>query len=101
MNEGNFAQREQREIEMDRETDMENGGGQRLTTADMAAAAERGPVPVRDDDRRQIEFDQAKDSAAPTLQDDRSAPLFDQGEAENFRSRWSQIQTGFVDEPRR
>lgn len=30
-----------------------------------------------------------------------TTPLFPTGEAEGFRSRWSEIQTGFVDEPRR
>jgi hypothetical protein len=101
MSERNFAQREQREIEMDREMDMENSGGERLTTADMVAAAERGPVPVRDDERQQIANDAQKSNASPASSEDRSAPLFDQGEAEEFRSRWSSIQTGFVDEPRR
>ena len=28
------------------------------------------------------------------------APLFDRGDAEGYRTRWSAIQTGFVDEPR-
>ncbi|MFL6274429.1 MAG: hypothetical protein ACJ74G_04395 [Blastocatellia bacterium] len=101
MSERNFAQREQREIEMDREMDMEGSGGERLTTADMAAAAERGPVPVRDDERQQIEADQERSSAAPASAQDQSAPLFNQGEAEDFRTRWGRIQTGFVDEPRR
>jgi hypothetical protein len=31
---------------------------------------------------------------------DRAAPLFPTGEAEGFRSRWVEVQTGFVDEPR-
>jgi hypothetical protein len=30
-----------------------------------------------------------------------STPLFSDGEMGEFRSRWSNIQTGFVDEPRR
>jgi hypothetical protein len=30
----------------------------------------------------------------------RSAPLFAGAESETFRSRWTEIQTGFVDEPR-
>lgn len=29
-----------------------------------------------------------------------STPLFPTGEAEGFRSRWTEVQTGFVDEPR-
>jgi hypothetical protein len=31
---------------------------------------------------------------------DRSTPLFPTGEAEGFRTRWVEVQTGFVDEPR-
>ncbi len=101
MSERNFAQREQRELDTDREMNMENGGDERLTTADMVAAAERGPIPVKDDDRRTNEL--SRELSEPTLasSEDRSAPLFNQSEAEEFRSRWSQIQTGFVDEPRR
>lgn len=30
-----------------------------------------------------------------------NAPLFDSGEAQRFRDRWNEIQTGFVDAPRR
>jgi hypothetical protein len=33
--------------------------------------------------------------------DDTSAPLFASGDAEGFRSRWTDIQAGFVDDPRR
>jgi len=58
-----------------------------LTTADIAAdnrgEAERGPAGsgmVRDADR---------------------TPLFVANEAQDFRSRWERIQTGFVDEPRK
>jgi hypothetical protein len=32
--------------------------------------------------------------------DDGAAPLFPTGEVESFRSRWVEVQTGFVDEPR-
>ena len=32
---------------------------------------------------------------------DRRAPLFDQGDTDGYRTRWSAIQTGFVDEPRK
>jgi len=37
--------------------------------------------------------------AAPVPSD--ASPLFPAGEAEDFRTRWGEIQTGFVDEPRR
>jgi len=32
---------------------------------------------------------------------DRSTPLFPENEATNFRTRWTEIQAAFVDEPRR
>jgi hypothetical protein len=32
---------------------------------------------------------------------DKSTPLFPKNEATNFRSRWTEIQVAFVDEPRR
>jgi hypothetical protein len=31
---------------------------------------------------------------------DRAAPLFPAGEVDGFRTRWVEVQTGFVDEPR-
>jgi hypothetical protein len=31
---------------------------------------------------------------------DHASPLFPAGEAEGFRTRWTTVQTGFVDEPR-
>ena len=33
--------------------------------------------------------------------EEENAPLFDSGEAQRFRERWNEIQTGFVDAPRR
>lgn len=33
--------------------------------------------------------------------EDQAAPLFSGAEAQKLRSRWDEIQTGFVDEPRR
>jgi hypothetical protein len=40
----------------------------------------------------------ATDGAATSA--DHAEPLFPSGEAEGFRSRWVEVQTGFVDEPR-
>jgi hypothetical protein len=43
----------------------------------------------------------ANPSATDGAETDSSAtPLFPTGEAESFRSRWVEVQTGFVDEPR-
>src|SRR5690348_16762143 len=55
-----------------------------LSTADLAGTEQRGPkgtAMARDDEGR--------------------APLFVAGEAQDFRSKWERIQTGFVDEPRK
>jgi len=58
-----------------------------LTTADIAA-----------DNRGQIERGPAGSAA---VRDPDGAPLFVANEAQDFRSRWERIQTGFVDEPRK
>jgi hypothetical protein len=55
---------------------------QRLSTADFAAAAEQQPIERRPEDRPQ------------------RAPLFDEHEGSDFRTRWSDVQASFVDEPR-
>jgi hypothetical protein len=67
-----------------REPMIERDGGKALSTADLAAASQKPRSTGH--------------QLAPA--DGRATPLFSQGEAEEFRSRWSQIQTGFVDEPR-
>ncbi|HET9358937.1 MAG TPA: hypothetical protein VFO58_04265 [Vicinamibacterales bacterium] len=53
-----------------------------VTTADLAGWADDGAKPVNG---RQLE----------------TPPLFSESELGEFRSRWSHVQTGFVDEPRR
>jgi hypothetical protein len=77
--------------------------------------AERGPTNV--DDRAQAAPRPAETAAQPSMDrpsrlpnpaatdgadtsSDRAEPLFPSGEAEGFRTRWGEIQTGFVDEPR-
>jgi hypothetical protein len=58
------------------------------STTDMAAAMARRNEPGAE--------------VAPSRggTDDRTTPLFAGNESEGFRSRWSEVQTGFVDEPR-
>ena len=51
------------------------------------------PVPVQVTDR-------PADTPAPGGED-RATPLFNTGDADGYRTRWSGIQTGFVDEPRK
>jgi hypothetical protein len=74
----------------------------KLSTSDIAAADRDIPagdreamIPARHDD------DQARPAATQRSIDDAPGPLFENADAEGFRTRWSAIQTGFVDEPRR
>jgi len=67
-----------------------------LTTADLAGQVDTqrqpdGPKLVKD---QQLETLDKTAASKPT-------PLFAESEMGEFRSRWSNIQTGFVDEPRR
>jgi len=58
------------------------GAGGNVTTSDLAAE------PVREEPRREM--------AAEAHE-----PLFPAEEAERLRARWTEVQTGFVDDPRR
>ena len=46
------------------------------------------------------DLDQRKGTTARPSDIDKSTPLFPENEATNFRSRWTEIQVAFVDEPR-
>jgi hypothetical protein len=61
---------------------------ERLTTSDIAGA---GRAPVME----------ARDTAHHPEATEEETPLFAREEADGFRTRWSAIQTGFVDEPRK
>jgi hypothetical protein len=58
---------------------------QQLSTADFASSAS-APVERRQEDR--------------AAESSRAEALFPGGESQGFQSRWSEIQTSFVDEPR-
>jgi hypothetical protein len=64
-----------------------------IDPSERATAPSRVPIPLTRGDDVEV-----RTEATPA--EDQSTPLFAQGEIENFRSRWSDIQTGFVDEPR-
>ena len=71
-----------------RETDQDTAradDGERLTTADLVREAD----------------DVDKSSTGDDPGAEERQPLFAGDEAEGFRGRWTEIQTGFVDEPRR
>ncbi len=66
-----------------------------LTTADLANQSipreqKEGPALVK-----------AEAPAGPAPVDATPVPLFAESELGDFRSQWSKLQTGFVDEPRR
>jgi hypothetical protein len=71
-------------------------GVHELTTADLAGQVDTqkppdGPKLVK---RQQLEIQDKTAASKPS-------PLFSDSGMGEFRSRWSTIQTGFVDEPRR
>ena len=53
------------------------------------------------DEREENHEQYAAPTGAGRAREEAPAPLFPANEAENFRNRWNDIQTGFVDEPRR
>ena len=106
-------------------TDPRRPDDVRLSTADLAAAGEKAadrpapkapaqagqPVPpgARPPADREVAPPQhahrgnvAADTTSPRLAVDHehATPLFARNESDEFRHRWSDIQTGFVDEPR-
>ena len=89
-------------------TDPRQPDDVRLSTADLAATGERQRAPAdRDvtDAQRLQHADMIADSTSaassqPTTQDQPPTPLFANDESEDFRQRWNDVQTGFVDEPR-
>jgi len=89
LNENREAWEEPRQnIEMERVDDRQP---EKISTRDLAGgAAAAKPARAQDNDR----VPQSDESNNAT-------PLFETGEAESLRSRWVNIQTQFVDEPRR
>ena len=72
---------------------------ERLTTADVAAAAEqRGGVPTADSKPSEREVTRVEQEVEQPAE--RAPSLLAADEANTFRARWDEIQTGFVDEPR-
>lgn len=79
----------------------------RLSTADVAAAASRTEESVSRDPRepellhdREVERARANEPGAARV-DTAEEPLLDRALVSRFQNRWDEIQTGFVDEPRR
>lgn len=77
-----------------------------LSTADLAAAADRDTDQSTADlqrrlDEREVERSRATAGPADTAIDHTATPLLAPDVVDEFHGRWSDIQTGFVDEPRR
>jgi hypothetical protein len=83
---------------------MNEQNEERLSTADIAASAERS----RDERISQAtdsstKYDQNltdRGATADTSSERDRAPLFPTTQSDEFRNRWTTIQSGFVDEPR-
>lgn len=68
-----------------------------LTTADIAHPVRAGLIPPTDINERNMSPAQETVAAQPKTD---TNPLFPDDELHNFRARWDQVQTSFVDEPR-
>jgi hypothetical protein len=68
-----------------------------LTTADIAHPVRAGLVPTATIDERNMQPTQKTLTPSRTVE---ANPLFPDDELHNFRARWDQVQTSFVDEPR-
>jgi hypothetical protein len=83
-----------------------------LTTADLVGRSEKPQLvknPRQDDVQAAVDENRGDfggDSRTAVAENERagvaeSTPLFSDSEVGEFRSRWSNVQAGFVDEPRR
>jgi hypothetical protein len=72
---------------------------EKLTTADIAHPERSMDVQPTVTDDRNLEPAQAVIGTQKTVESS-SGPLFPDDELHNFRARWDQVQTSFVDEPR-
>jgi hypothetical protein len=68
-----------------------------MTTADLARTTRADGA---EDERDESQLDVTDDQGAATGDEERS-PLLPTDEAADFQERWSELQTSFVDEPRR
>ena len=73
----------------------------RPSTEDLVAAVDRAESPEVAVRRRSDALNEVRDDERASVVAERPAPVFVQGDADGYRTRWSAIQTGFVDEPRR
>lgn len=72
------------------EEDVSSARPKKITTETVATAGEE-----------QAEFTEAKTIQVSKVREPELSPLFTDEMQQGFRTRWHEIQTGFVDEPRR
>ena len=70
----------------------------KLSTSDLAAAADRRDAEIAERERADRERVQAAEQRGT---EDSTPPLFANDELGGYRTRWGAIRTGFVDEPRK
>jgi hypothetical protein len=100
----NFNEQPQARRDVDIREDSETAtkervGDQALSTRDLAGGAAPKSERVKNVAERDRDLPNGRDTQA--TEENSSTPLFETGEAESLRSRWTTIQTQFVDEPRR
>jgi hypothetical protein len=79
-------------------TELRNDGN--LTTADIAHPETAREAQTAVLDQRNLPTEQVATAPQKTTEAT-AAPLFPEDELHNFRTQWDQVQTSFVDEPRR
>jgi len=73
-----------------------------LTTADLAQGrAQNRPEPDEPKPMASERVSADSNKVQPIREEHDSTPLFPNNELENLRNRWKEVQTAFVDEPRR
>ena len=73
-----------------------------LTTADLAQGrAQNRPEPGEPKPMASERVSADSNKVQPIREEHDSTPLFPNNELENLRNRWKEVQTAFVDEPRR
>jgi hypothetical protein len=80
--------------------------GRKLSTTDFVATGQSGEQQRREQQRpeqqpREVAREVSSSGGGAAMASDRPAALFPDHEASEMRSRWNDIQTSFVDQPRK
>jgi len=84
----------------DPKTEMRDAEARESFTRDTPATPQTPPPPAQPAMSSTRKASELANPAARDGADTSAEPLFPSGEAEGFRARWVEIQTGFIDEPR-